>query len=81
MARAGLFSYVLTVHSSQGLTIADPQKVCNIDEYLNQLERVVCSLGDGFGVACGEPAEVSAQQLCIHRKVVAFKLHDAAKGL
>ena len=50
--------YTLTVHSSQGLTVADPQKVWIIDdflqwsnlaylavsrvEYLSQLERVVC---------------------------------------
>ena len=50
--------YALTVHSSQGLTVADPQKVWIIDdflqwsnlaylavsqvEYLSQLERVVC---------------------------------------
>ena len=50
--------YAMTVHSSQGLTIADPQKVWIIEdflqwsnlaylavsrmEYLSQLERVVC---------------------------------------
>jgi len=50
--------YALTVHSSQGLTIKDPQKVWIIDnylqwsnleymavsrvEYMRQLERVVC---------------------------------------
>ena len=50
--------YTLTVHSSQGLSIADPKKVWIIDdylqwsnlaylalsrvEYLSQLERVVC---------------------------------------
>ena len=50
--------YALTVHLSQGLTVADPQKVWIIDdflqwsnlaypavsrvEYLSQLERVVC---------------------------------------
>ena len=50
--------YTLTIHSSQGLTVADPQKVWIIDnflqwsnlaylavsrvEYLGQLEQVVC---------------------------------------
>ncbi|MEW8689169.1 MAG: hypothetical protein AB2556_25385 [Candidatus Thiodiazotropha sp.] len=54
----------ITVHSSQGLTIADPQKVWIIDdfllwsnlaylavssvEYMHQLERVVCPLRGGF---------------------------------
>ena len=60
--------YALTVHSSQGLTVADPQKVWIIDyylqwsnlaylavsgvEYLSQLERVVCSPEEGSE---GEP--------------------------
>ena len=55
--------YALTVHSSQGLTVADPQKVWIIDdylqwsnraylaisrvEYLSQLERVVCPSEEG----------------------------------
>ena len=79
--------YAITVHSSQGLTIADPQKVWIIDDYLqwsnlaylavsrvehlSQLERVVCPPEEGFGEARGEPAEVSAQQL---RKVIQRKL-------
>ena len=79
--------YAITVHSSQGLTIADPQKVWIIDDYLqwsnladlavsrverlSQLERVVCPPEEGSGEARGEPAEVSAQQL---RKVIQRKL-------
>ena len=55
--------YAITVHSSQGLTIADPQKVWIIDDYLQwlnlaylavsrvehlrQLERVVCPPEEG----------------------------------
>ena len=55
--------YALTVHSSQGLIVADPQKVWIIDdylqwsnlaylavsrvEYLSQLERVVCPPDEG----------------------------------
>ena len=80
--------YGITVHSSQGLTIADPQKVWIIDDYLqwsnlaylavsrvehlSQLERVVC-----------EPAVVLAQQLrkVIQMKLLAYKHQDAAKGL
>ena len=79
--------YAITVHSSQGLTIADPQKVWIIDDYLqwsnlaylavsrvehlSQLERVVCPPEEGSEEARGEPAEVSAQQL---RKVIQRKL-------
>ena len=55
--------YAITVHSSQGLTVADPQKVWIIDdflqwsnltylavsrvEYMHQLERVVCPPEEG----------------------------------
>ena len=55
--------YATTVHSSQGLTVADPQKVWIIDdylqwsnlsylavsrvEYMHQLERVVCPPKEG----------------------------------
>ena len=55
--------YALTVHSSQGLTVADPQKVWIIDdylqwsnlaylavsrmEYLSQLQRVFCPPEEG----------------------------------
>ena len=57
--------YAITVHSSQGLTTADPQKVWIIDdhlqwsnlaylavsrvEHLSQLERVVCPREEGSG--------------------------------
>ena len=60
--------YTLTVHSSQGLTVADPQKVWIIDdflqwsnlaylavsrvEYLSQLEQVVCPPEEGSEGAC-----------------------------
>ena len=56
--------YAITVHSSQGLTIADPQKAWIIDDYLewsnlaylavsrlehlSQLEREVCPPRGGF---------------------------------
>ena len=79
--------YAITVHSSQGLCIADPQKVWIIDDYLQwsnlaylavsrlehlvQLEWVVCPPEEGSGEARGEPAEVSAQQFS---KVIQRKL-------
>ena len=86
--------YALTVHSSQGLTIKDPQKVWIIDEYLqwsnlaylavsrveymHQLERVVCSLDEGSKVK-----QLTEQQLrtAIAKKLVAYKRQDQAKGL
>ena len=80
--------YILTVHSCQGLTIADPQKVWIIDDYLqwsnlaylvvsrvehlNQLERVVSPPEEGSGEARGQPAEISAAQQL--RKVIQRKL-------
>ncbi|MEW8689173.1 MAG: hypothetical protein AB2556_25405 [Candidatus Thiodiazotropha sp.] len=87
--------YTITVHSRQGLTIADPQKVWIIDdylqwsnlaclalsrvEYLSQLERVVCPLEEG-------PEGVQTltkQQLhkAIAKKLVAYKRQDQSKGL
>ena len=79
--------YAITVHSSQGLTIADPQKVWIFDDYLqwlnlayldvsrvehlSQLKRVVCLQQEGSGEARDEPAEVLAQRL---RKVIQRKL-------
>ncbi|MEW8688480.1 MAG: hypothetical protein AB2556_21920 [Candidatus Thiodiazotropha sp.] len=70
--------YALTVHSSQGLTIADPQKVWLIDdylqwsnlaylvvsrvEYLSQLERVVCPPEEGSS----EVLRYTEQQLHSH---------------
>jgi len=86
--------YALTVHSSQGLTIKDPQKVWIIDDYLQwsnlaylavsrvedmrQLERVVCPPEEG-----SEVRPVTEQQLrkAITKKLVAYKRQDQAKGL
>ncbi|MEW8689114.1 MAG: hypothetical protein AB2556_25110 [Candidatus Thiodiazotropha sp.] len=88
--------YATTVHSSQGLTIADPKKVWLIDdylqwsnlaylpvsrvEYLSQLERVVCPLEEGSE---GVTPLQSNNQLrkAIARKLVAHKRQDQAKGL
>ena len=85
--------YAITVHSSQGLIVVDPQKVWIIDdylqwsnlsylavsrvEYMHQLERVVCPPEEGSEGAGTE------QQLCkvIQRKLVAYKRQDQAKGL
>ena len=87
--------YALTVHSGQGLTVADPQKVWIIDdflqwsnlaylavslvEYLSQLERVVCPPEEGSECAC----TLTEQQLrkVIQRKLVAYKRKNQAKGL
>jgi len=86
------FGYALTVHSSQGLTIKDPQKVWIIDdylqwsnlsylavsrvEYMRQLERVVCPPEEG-----SEVRPVTEQQLrkAITEKLVAYKRQDQAK--
>ena len=82
------------VHSSQGLTMEDTQKVWIIDdylqwsnfaylamswvEYMHQLERVVCPLEEGSEV---RPA-VTEQQLrkAIAKKLVAYRRQDQAKG-
>ena len=87
--------YAITVYSSQGLTIADPQKVWIIDDYLqwsnlaylavsrvkhlSQLERVVWPPEEGSAGA----GTLTEQQLrkVIQRKLVAYKRQDAAKGL
>ena len=78
--------YALTVHSSQGLTIKDPQKVWIIDDYLqwsnltyltvsrvkymHQLERVVCPLEEG-----SEVKQLTEQQFAQQtRKVIQKKL-------
>ena len=84
--------YEITVH---GLTIADPQKVWIIDDYLqwsnraylavsreehlSQLQRVVCPPEEGSE----GPSTLTEQQLrkVIQRKLVAYKRQDAAKGL
>ena len=75
--------YALTVHSSQGLTVVEPQKVWIIHdylqwsnlsylavsrvEYMHQLERVVCPPEEGSEGAC----TLTEQQL---RKVIQRKL-------
>ena len=79
--------YAITVHSSRGLTIADPQKVWIIDDYFqwsnlaylavsrvehfSQLEQMVSTPEEGSGEARGQPAKDSAQQL---REVIQRKL-------
>ncbi|MEW8689426.1 MAG: hypothetical protein AB2556_26680 [Candidatus Thiodiazotropha sp.] len=76
--------YAITVHSSQGLTIADPKKVWIIHDYLqwsnlSQLERVVCPLEEGSeGVT---PLQSNMQQLrkAITKKLVDHKRQDQAK--
>ena len=87
--------YAITVHSSQCLTTADPQKVWIIDDYLHrsnlaylavsrvehlsQLQRVVCPPEEGSEGA----GTLTEQQLrkVIQRKLVAYKRQDATKGL
>ena len=87
--------YAITVHSSQGLIIADPQKVWIIDDYLqwsnlaylavsrvehlSQLQRVVCPPEEGSEGA-GTLTEQQIRKV-IQRKLVAYKRQDAAKGL
>ena len=86
--------YAITVHSSQGLTIKNAQKVWIIDdylqwsnlaylavyrvEYMHQLERVVCPPEEGF-----EVRPLTEQQLrkAIVKKHVGYKFQDQAKGL
>ena len=83
--------YGITVHSSQGLTVADPQTVWIIDdylqwsnlaylavsrvEYMHQLERVVCPPEEVSDCAC----TFTEQQLrkAIQRKLVAYKRQDS----
>ncbi|MEW8686697.1 MAG: hypothetical protein AB2556_12860 [Candidatus Thiodiazotropha sp.] len=83
-----------SVLSSQGLTIADPQKVWIIDdylqwsnlaylavstvEYLTQLERVICLLEEGSE---GVHTITEQQRKAIAKKLVAYKRQDQAKGL
>ena len=84
--------YALTVPSSQGLTVADPQNVWIIDdflqwsnlanlavsrvEYLSQLERVVCPPEEGY-----EGARKQQLRKTIIEMLVAYKRQDQAKGL
>jgi hypothetical protein len=86
--------YALTVHSSQGLTIHDPQKVWVIDdhlqwsnlaylaisrvEYMRQLERVTCPPDEGAKVRPQTEQEI---RKAVQRKLVAYKRQDQAKGL
>ena len=85
--------YAMTVHSSQGLTIHDPQKVWIIDdflqwsnmaylavsrvEYMRQLARVACPPEEG-----SEVRQLTVQQLrkTIQRKLVAYKRLDQSQG-
>ena len=86
--------YALTVHSSQGLTIEDPQKVWIVDDYLqwsnlaylavsrvrylNQLARC-CPPPDADGRPPPAYDEAVARKN-IGRKLQAYKRVDAAKG-
>ena len=86
--------YALTVHSSQGLTIEDPQKVWIVDDYLqwsnlaylavsrvrylHQLERC-CPPPDADGPPPPAYDEAVARKN-IGRKLQAYKRVDAAKG-
>ena len=91
----GSLGYALTVHSGQGLTFDDPEKVWIVDnflqwsnlaylaiprmEYLSQLERVVCPSEEGSEGA-GTLTEQKLRKV-IRRKLVAYMRQDAAKGL
>ena len=86
--------YALTVHSSQGLTIKDPQKVWIVDDYiqwsnlaylavsrvqyLNQLARC-CPPPDADGRPPPAYDEAVARKNIV-RKLQAYKRVDAAKG-
>ncbi|MEW8689011.1 MAG: hypothetical protein AB2556_24595, partial [Candidatus Thiodiazotropha sp.] len=88
--------YAITVHSSQGLTIADPLNVWIIDdflqwsnlaylavsrvEYMYQLVRVVCP--PEVGSEGVTPLQSNNQpRKAIAKKLVAHKRQDQAKGL
>ena len=89
--------YALTVHSSQGLTVADPQKVWIIDdylqwsnlaylavsrvEYLSQLERVVCTPEEGSEGGPLTEPDEPSLRKTIIKKLVGYKRQDQAKGL
>ena len=88
--------YALTVHSSQGLTVASSQKVWIIDdflqwsnlaylavsqvEYLSQLERVVSTPSEEGSEGARTLTEQQLRKV-IQRKLVAYKRQDQAKGL
>ena len=83
--------YALTVHSSQGITVVDPQKVWIIDdflqwsnltylavsrvEYLSQLERVVCPPPEEGSEGARTLTEQQLHKV-IQRKLVAYKRKD-----
>ena len=87
--------YAMTVHSSQGLTIEDPQKVWIVDDrlqwsnlayltvsrvqYLHQLDRC-CPPPEADGQPPPAYDEAQARKN-IGRKLQSYKRVDAAKGL
>ena len=89
--------YALTVHSSQGLTVADPQTVWIIDdylqwsnlaylavsrvEYLSQLQRVVCPPEEGSEIGPLTVSDEPSLRKTIIKKLVGYKRQDQAKGL
>ena len=86
--------YALTVHSSQGLTIHDPQKVWIIDNHLqwsnlaylavsrvermHQLKRVACP--PDIQRPTVRPPTKQQIRTTIAKKLVAYKKHDEKKG-
>ena len=88
--------YVLSIHSSQGLTIHDPQKVWIIDdylqgsnlgylavswvEYMRHLKRVVSPQEEDSEVRPAVPATEEQLRKTIAKKLVAYKRQDQAKG-
>ena len=89
--------YALTVHSSQGLTVADPQKVWIIDdylqwsnlaylavsrvEYLSQLQRVVCPPEEDSEIGPLTEPDEPSLRKTIIKNLVGYKRQDQAKGL
>ena len=86
-------AYALTIHSSQGLTIQNPQRVWILDDYLqwsnlvylavsrveriNQLQRVKACLVDSEE----KPQTNQELRTVIAKKLVAYKKQDQKKGL
>ena len=84
-------------HSSQGLTVADPQKVWIIDdylqwcnlvylavsrvEYLSQLEQVVCPPEEGSVGGPLTEPDEPSLSKTIIKKLMGYKRQDQAKGL
>ena len=89
--------HALTVHSSQGLTVADPEKVWIVDvylqwsnlaylavsrvEYLSQLERVVCPQEEGSEGGWLTEPDESSLRKTIIKMLVGYKRQYQAKGL